>query len=345
MRAILRCVARSNRPPLFALEAGRKRPPQAPRVSPWAVVAVTVAAVLVGLVVYTVWVLRPLTDRAAGAIPADEVPTLPAPGHHQKTATAPAGLPALSAARASTHGIPGVSLDAGLIVDPQSGRVLWLSHPHQHRAIASLTKMTTALVANQAHRTSGSFVVTPAMTQVSGDTLGIQAGSRVKARDMLAAALIPSDNDAAQALAIHTAGTVPAFVARMNAYARHLGLHDTRYSNPSGIVDAGNHSSAWDVAVLARAVLATPSLATLVGSKVYSIHGRDDLVNTNQLLWNYTGARGVKTGFTDASGRCLAAAATVGRHTLIAVVLGSHGDEFQTATHMLDWGFHRLHRG
>ena len=156
---------------------------------------------------------------------------------------------------------------------------------------------------------------------------------------MLAATLLPSANDAANALAVHTSGSIHAFVARMNSTARTLGLHDTRFSNPSGIYDSGNHSSAWDMAQLARLVLVAPQLSGLVGRKVYVPRSGPDYVNTNHLLWTYEGARGVKTGFTDASGRCLVAAATRDDRTLIAVVLDAGGDEFTEASRLLDWGF------
>jgi D-alanyl-D-alanine carboxypeptidase (penicillin-binding protein 5/6) len=199
--------------------------------------------------------------------------------------------------------------------------------------------MMTALVAYRAHKTRGTFVVTPAMTDVPGETLGLSAGDRVSARDMLAATLLPSANDAANALAVHTSGSLTAFVARMNATARNLGLRDTRFSNPSGIYDAGNHSSAWDVAQMARLVLAAPQLSALVGRKIYVPRSGPDYVNTNHLLWTYDGARGVKTGFTDASGKCVVAAATRGGRTMIAVVLNAGGDEFLEAARMLNWGF------
>jgi D-alanyl-D-alanine carboxypeptidase len=332
-------VARSRRSPLYSFDTGKhRRPPILPRLSPWLVVVAVLLLAALGMALYALWVVRPLTDRGAGVIPPGLVPTLPETPKGG-SGQAPAKLPAFGAAAASTRSIPGVGAVAGLVVEAESGHVLWMASPHKRRAIASLTKMMTALVAVRAHRTTGTFVITPAMTDVPGETIGLSAGDRVSARDLLAATLLPSANDAANALAVHTSGSVTAFVKRMNATATTLKLHDTRFSNPSGIFDTGNHSSAWDIAVLARQLLATPSLSALVGRKVYVPRSGPDYVNTNHLLWTYSGARGVKTGFTDASGRCLVAAATRGGRTMIAVVLDAGGDEFTEASRMLDWGF------
>jgi hypothetical protein len=291
-------VARSRRSPLYSFDTGKhRRPPILPRLSPWLVVVAVVLLAALGTALYALWVVRPLTDRGAGVIPPGLVPSLPETpkgGGGQ----APAKLPAFGAGAASTTPIPGVGAAAGLVVEAESGHVLWMASPHKQRAIASLTKMMTALVAVRAHRTTGTFVITPAMTDVPGETIGLSAGDRVSAQDLLAATLLPSANDAANALAVHTSGSVTAFVKRMNATAKTLKLHDTRFSNPSGIFDTGNHSSAWDIAVLARQLLATPSLSALVGRKVYVPRSGPDYVNTNHLLWTYSGARGKKRGQT-----------------------------------------------
>ena len=211
----------------------------------------------------------------------------------------------------------------------------------RERPIASLTKLMTALLSERGG-INRRFVVTPAMTGETGYTIGLRAGSKVSVHDMLAAMLIASANDAADALAVHTAGSVKAFVRQMNHEARKLKLSDTQYSNPSGIVDAGNHSSAWDVADLSRHVLAVGPLRRLVSSKFYRPASGAAYVNRNELLWTYPDAGGIKTGQTTLAGNCLAASATRGGHTLIAVELGVRGSEFAAASRMLDWGFHKV---
>jgi serine-type D-Ala-D-Ala carboxypeptidase (penicillin-binding protein 5/6) len=124
----------------------------------------------------------------------------------------------------------------------------------------------------------------------------------------------------------------------MNAAAGRLGLGDTRYSNPSGIFDSGNHSSAWDVASLTRHVLQRPLLRSLVGRRAYQV-GNAVYVNRNRLLWSYHGAIGVKTGSTTAAGNCLAVAAVRHGRTLVAVLLHARGGQFAAAARLLDWGF------
>ena len=247
----------------------------------------------------------------------------------------------MTAKDARTVAITGVSVGSGVLVDAASGRVLWMQRPHVRRAIASLTKLMTAhLIASRP--VSGSFPVPAQAVGLPGENAGLAAGQRVRTADMLAATLVTSANDAATALAIHRAGSVRGFAGMMNREAARLHLRDTRYSNPSGIFDTGNRSSAWDVAELSRVVLRQPALARLVGSKVVVASTGVDFVNTNTLLWTYSGAVGIKTGFTDASGLCLAAAATRDGRTLIAVVLDARPTEFAAAERVLDWGFRHL---
>jgi D-alanyl-D-alanine carboxypeptidase len=267
----------------------------------------------------------------------------PVPGGHHPRGTAPhapAPLRPLTAPRESRVHIRGLRAAAGILVDSASGSVLWGHEVHRRLPIASLTKLMTALVALPADpaRLDHPFAVTPAMVGVPGNSISLRAGQVVTPRKMLAAALIASANDAANALAVHAAGSLPKFVARMNAEASALGLSDTHYSNPSGIVDHGNHSSAWDVADLSRHVLQKPFLRRLVGQRAYQ-SGNDLFVSRNRLLWSYHGAIGVKTGSTTAAGNCLAVAAVRHGRTLIAVLLHVRGDEFKAGARLLDWGF------
>ncbi|HZI36595.1 MAG TPA: D-alanyl-D-alanine carboxypeptidase family protein [Gaiellales bacterium] len=330
----------TRRPPLYSMQAGPRRRRRLPAVSPLRAVLVILLVALVAAAAVVVWRVLPLTDRSAGVIPPSALTGVvpQTPGNGTGGVTSP-----LRAAGASTRALPGVHVAAGIVVDAGSGRVLWSHRPHAHRPIASLTKLMTALLSGRGG-INRRFVVTPAMTGETGYTIGLRAGSKVSVRDMLAAMLIASANDAADALAVHTAGSLKAFVRQMNHEARKLKLSDTHYSNPSGIVDAGNDSSAWDVADLSRQVLAVAPLRRLVSSKFYRPATGAPYVNRNELLWTYPDAGGIKTGQTTLAGNCLAASATRGGHTLIAVELGVHGSEFATASRMLDWGFHKVAR-
>jgi len=330
----------TKRPPLYSMQSGPRRRRRSQRPPILRIAVVVIAATLVGAAAFAVWQVLPLTRTQEGIIPAAAltgvVPTTPSDSQ---------GLAAFSAAGASSRPIPGVHVSAGVIVDSASGRVLWVHSAHAKRPIASLTKLMTALVAQPAGAPSRArFTITPAMTRALGYTLGLQPGDRVSVRDMLAGALIASANDAANALAVHRAGSVQRFVGLMNRQASRMHLTDTHYSNPSGIIDQGNHSSAWDVAEVARAVLARPGLRTLVGSKAYRPPNGAPWVNGNHLLWTYPGTIGVKTGQTTLAGNCLAAATRRHGHTVIAVELNASGDEFGTAARMLTWGFRRAAR-
>jgi D-alanyl-D-alanine carboxypeptidase (penicillin-binding protein 5/6) len=332
-------VNRPARPPLYGLEAGRRRRRRLPllRLPPLAAVALVLVALIAAGSAFVAYRLWPLTDRGAGIIG----PPAPAGHHaHGTTPAAPAPLRPLTAPRESRASIPGVRATAGILVDSASGSVLWGHEAHRPLPIASLTKLMTALVAlpGDPARLDRPFAVTPAMTGVPGYTISLHGGQVVTPRKMLAAALIASANDAANALAVHAAGSLPKFVARMNAEASQLGLSDTRYSNPSGIFDHGNRSSAWDVADLSRHVLEKPFLRRLVGRRAYQ-SGNDLYVSRNRLLWSYHGAIGVKTGSTTAAGNCLAVAAVRHGRTLIAVLLHVRGDEFKAGAKLLDWGF------
>jgi serine-type D-Ala-D-Ala carboxypeptidase (penicillin-binding protein 5/6) len=330
-------MARSPRPKLFALEAGRRRAPDLPRVSPWRVLAVLVVGLLLAAAGFLVWRVWPLTDTGAGAIPAPSVVT--SGGHASQQPSG--GATAMSDAGASRAAIPGVRAAAGILVDARSGRVLWEHRAHAPLPVASLTKLMTALLAVDHGGIDRSFTVTPAMLGAPGYTVGLTAGERVTPRDMLAAALLASGNDAADALAVHSAGTMRRFVHRMNRRAAALGLGDTQYSNPSGIIDAGNHSSAWDVASLSRTVLQDKVLRHLVRRPSYRARNGAVYLNRNPLISTYLGAIGIKTGSTTAAGQCLAAAARQHHRTLIAVLLHARGDPAAGAATLLDWGFAR----
>jgi D-alanyl-D-alanine carboxypeptidase len=310
----------------------RQRPRRLPPVRPLHVTAVVVASAMRATTAFVVHRLWPLTDRAAGAIDAPAL-TAPAGG-------GPGSAPAVELVPGAPAGKPGhVRARAAIVVDRMTGRVLWQKAAHRRLPIASLTKMMTALVA-AGGKLDASFQVTRAMTGAPGYTLGLRAGDRVTERRMLAAALIASANDAADALAVHHSGSVDGFVRRMNARARGLGLSDTRYSNPSGIYDSGNRSSAWDQAILSLRLLDQPLLRRMVAAKSYTAGPTTSYVSRNTLLWDYRGAIGIKTGQTTAAGNCIAAAARRKGRSVLVVLLHVEGDEFATAGRLLDWGFH-----
>ncbi len=235
---------------------------------------------------------------------------------------------------------------AGLMFDLDTGRVLWRRNPSRVLPIASLTKMMTALLVAERVPRRGRVRITPETLRYTGSGVGLfKRGKLIRVETMLHGLLLVSGNDAAIALAQRAAGgSQKRFVRLMNQRAEAMGLTCTRFSTPSGIKDAGNHSCAGDLAAMARAVLRTPRLARIVrrrsavlpfpvrGGKLY-------LYNTNPLLrMRYRGTTGVKTGYTVAAGRCLVATVRrAGRR--LGVVLLHSPDPGRQARRLLDRGF------
>jgi serine-type D-Ala-D-Ala carboxypeptidase (penicillin-binding protein 5/6) len=234
---------------------------------------------------------------------------------------------------------------SGLLFDLDTGAVLWRHQPDRVLPIASLTKMMTALLVVERAPPDAKVRVTKEALAYKGSAVGIlPKGKRIKLETMLNGLLLPSGNDAAIALAQRISGTVAAFVTRMNERAGDLGLACTRFSSPDGFEDAGNHSCAIDLAEMARAVLDRPRLARIVACRRAVLPfpikgGRIYLFNNNPLLrTGYPGTIGIKTGYTDAAGRCLVAAARRNGRRLGVVLLHSP-DPGRQATQLLNRGF------
>ncbi len=237
--------------------------------------------------------------------------------------------------------LPDVDMRAGILVD-STGRVLWARSASSKRPMASITKIMTAVVALDSAKLDKSVIV-PAVALTAGESSAeLKAGEKVTVRRLLEDTLVKSGNDAATALAITTAGSEKAFVAKMNRKAKELGLTATSFKNPHGLDESGHFTSARDIQILARYAMKNPEFRRIVGTKYIRI-GADKhrVANSNLLIGTYTGATGVKTGWTDGAGFSLAAAAKRGGDELYAIVLGTPSDQarFAEARTLLDWGF------
>jgi len=233
---------------------------------------------------------------------------------------------------------------AALLFDLNSGRVLWAINSTQRLPIASLAKMMTARLVVRSQHASAQVRITHNAVNAAGSKVGVlPAGRYVRLETLLYGLMLPSGNDAAIALAERVAGSVPRFVVRMNEEARHLGLSCTHYVSPDGIEDA-NRSCAADLATLARLDLDEPRIARVAGSAsavepLPIKGGKVWLYNNNPLLrYHYPGAIGLKTGETEAAGRCLVGAARRGNVRLGVVLLGSP-ELGRQAEVLLDRGF------
>ena len=227
------------------------------------------------------------------------------------------------AAPASAAG-PAVDARAWLVENGDSGEVLAHSHERERRPIASLTKLMTVELALRHSKPSDVFVVDPRAASVGESSAHLRGGERLTVHDLLEAALIQSANDAADALGYGIGhGSMPRFVAMMNAEARRLGLRDTHYARADGLDAPGNYSSARDVTRLARIVMRSPVVRSIVRRRTAELPGGRALHTWNDLLGAFPGVIGVKTGHTSAAGWSQVAAARGRGVTIYATILGS----------------------
>lgn len=237
----------------------------------------------------------------------------------------------------------GTSASSAILMEAESGRVLYEHNSHEPRLIASTTKLMTALVAVESGVDPEQEAPVPDQAiGVEGSSIYLQKGEVFTLKELLYGMLLQSGNDAATAVALLCADTQERFVGWMNQKARQLGMTNTHFDNPSGLDGEDHHSSAYDMALLARACLEHELLAEIVSAKTVAVGGRS-FKNHNKLLWSYEGCVGMKTGYTRNAGRTLVSAARRGGMTLIAVTLNDPQDWVDHAA-LLDWGFSRYTR-
>jgi D-alanyl-D-alanine carboxypeptidase len=240
------------------------------------------------------------------------------------------------------HGIK-LSARAAILVDADTGTVLWGRYVHRRLHVASTTKILTALVAMDRLGPRSIVTVDRAVRRVPPIVEGLRPGERVQAWKLLYALLLYSGNDDALALAVGAGGTRARFVEMMNAKARALGMRESHFRSPSGLLDRDNYSTAWDMAALTRYALWNSRFRAIVRTKIKHVPwskpiGYKIYVNKNHLLGAYRGADGVKTGWTTLAKHCLVASARRNGVHLIAVVLGSN-DSYKDVKKLLDFGF------
>ena len=243
---------------------------------------------------------------------------------------------------------PAVSCPSALLMEKQTGTVLFAQDEHTPCEPASVTKIMTLLLVMEAID-SGALSYDDVVTGsahaagMGGSQIWLKENEQMTVRDLLKAVCIVSGNDAAVALAEHLAGSEDAFVERMNARAQELGMNDTHFVNCTGLPAAGHLTSACDIALMSRElILHHPDIRQFTTVWMDSLRGGESmLVNTNKLIRFYDGATGLKTGSTGSAGYCLSATAEKNGMELIAVVLkGKTSDErFSDAKSLLNYGF------
>jgi D-alanyl-D-alanine carboxypeptidase (penicillin-binding protein 5/6) len=231
------------------------------------------------------------------------------------------------------------------VVEYPSGRVLFEKNARQRLAMASTTKIMTALLTLQRTRLTDTVTIV-ADDLVGESTMGLWEGETHTVQDLLYGLMLPSGNDAAMALARHVGGgltepegmgPVARFIALMNRTAQQMGLADTHFANPHGFDDTEHYSSPYDLASLTWYAFHDPEFNKVVGTQFYDAPNHS-LKNTNEMLSRYEGADGVKTGWTGEAGLCLVSSATRGDRRMIAVVLNALR-WWDDSTALLDYGF------
>jgi D-alanyl-D-alanine carboxypeptidase (penicillin-binding protein 5/6) len=236
-----------------------------------------------------------------------------------------------------------VSAKSAVVMDAGTGRVLFQKNAHEKMPMASTTKVMTALVAIENGNLSDVVTVGPNASGVEGSSIWLSVGETMTLSDMLFGLMLASGNDAAVAIAEHVGGSVDAFVDMMNQKAQEIGAYNTHFANPNGLPADNHYTTAYDLGLISCCAMNNDMFRELVKTQYKTLpwegHEWDRVVkNKNKILWNYEGGNGVKTGYTDAAGRCLSAAAEREGMQLVAVVL-SAPDMFNDCMALMDYGF------
>ncbi len=236
-----------------------------------------------------------------------------------------------------------VSARSAVLMEADSGGVLYEKEANVALPMASTTKIMTALVALEQAPADTLITVDAAAVGTEGSSVYLVEGEQLLLEQLLYALLLESANDAAVAIAIGVSGSVEAFASLMNQKAKDMGLVNTRFQNPHGLDSEEHYTTAYELALIARQALENELLATIVATKKTTIphagtEGVRLLVNHNKMLRLYDGCIGVKTGYTQRSGRCLVSAAERDGVRLIAVTIDAPSD-WNDHTRMLDHGF------
>ena len=249
--------------------------------------------------------------------------------------------------RASALAKEEVKAPSAVLMEAQTGKVLYEKEDHEQRACASITKVMTLLLVMEA-LDSGKIGLTDTVTasehaaSMGGSDIWLEPGESMTVDDMLKATVISSANDAAVALAEYVSGSEDEFVTQMNKRAAELGMKDTVFKNVNGLDEKGHVTSAYDIALMSEELIKHRKILDYTKTWMDSVRdGKTQLVNTNKLLKSYKGITGLKTGTTGQAGSCISATAERDGVSLVAVVLGSSttADRFNAAAKLLDYGF------
>lgn len=260
-------------------------------------------------------------------------------GIHESPVTIPAEA-TIPVARSTSR--PNLTARAAIVIDQESGSILYSKNPDLQLYPASLTKLMTAMVALESYPLDRVITIEEESTAI-GNTIELQHGERITVQNLLKGLLISSGNDAAFALANAFPADYDGFVQKMNEKAQRLHMEHTVYQNVSGVEQEGHLTTVRDMATLTKEAMKEPFVRETVKTKelvIADIDGRfvHNLVTTNQLLGQVEGIEGVKTGWTTEAGECLITQTTRNGRTIITVVLGSE-NRFGESAELIRWAF------
>lgn len=255
-------------------------------------------------------------------------------------------LIAVSAISVSAVESSDISAKSAVVINAQTGEVVFEKNAHEKRSMASTTKIMTALIAAQSGRIYQSVKITQQMCGAEGTSIGLKPDYEITLYNLICGMLLESGNDAANAVAIYLAGSTEKFAEMMNEKAKEIGMTQTNFVTASGLDDKNHYSTAYDMALLGAYAVKNPIIKSICSSKSKQIDfQKPDITvtytNHNRLLDLYEGAYGIKTGFTKKSGRCLVSAACRNNIDLIAVTLNAP-DDWNDHKKILDYAFSSL---
>ncbi|MFK9093137.1 D-alanyl-D-alanine carboxypeptidase family protein [Bacillus salipaludis] len=238
----------------------------------------------------------------------------------------------------------GVSATSAVLLEQETGRVLFEKDAHTKRRIASITKIMTAILAIESGKMNQTVKVSEQATRAEGSSVYLKPGEKIKLNDLVYGLMLRSGNDTAVAIAEHVGGSLDGFVHLMNQKAKQIGMYNTHFANPHGLDDHEDHySTAYDMAVLMRYAMQNKTFQKISGTKVYKAPNPTEnwdreWKNKNRLLSKYKYCTGGKTGYTKRAKRTLVTTATKGDMNLIAVTLNGP-DDWNDHISMYEGGF------
>lgn len=236
------------------------------------------------------------------------------------------------------------SATSSILMDMDSGRIIYENNSHEVRSVASISKIMTAILAIESKKLDKTVKVSDVVLEAYGSGIYIKPGEKLTLQDLVYGLMLRSGNDAALMIAEYVSGSVPKFVKKMNQKAQEIGMKQTTFHNPSGLDEedeVGNFSTAYDMAILTSYAMKNKTYQKIVGTKKYTLKTNKNTYvwyNKNKLLTNYENTTGGKTGFTKKARRTLVSTASKDQLNFVVVTLND-GNDFQDHENLHEYGF------